>query len=491
MAGAFLQGYRDQGNADRQGALSSMQRVSGVLSLKQSLDEQASNEALKGALAASGGDLTKAMQATIQSGNLPAAAKLAPLLKLQQESDMAKRLAGIDVSNMTPEKATAAGMQFSAAGHPLGPAFMTLANQLRTQDAAVAEHRGQVSTPAPITATPQMGINPMGVLAERSQIPTDTISGNPTQPIPFESVPPEVQEAMRSGGRFSIGVGPSTNPAENTQRVGGLFSPLYTSQNPAIQAQAAMEQLTTDRSNPRVVSPTSRIAAFDRLAAANTASANATAMKQMGIDSRQPQRVTTTTIADPNDPTGQRGLVIDANTREVIGVSPKLTQTGTIDVKLQQQLPQARRVVALVTQNMDRLDTALAELDKDPGLSNITGSIAGRTPNITNLATGAQAKLKSIKSQIFQSSLQAMREASKTGGAVGNVSDKEGDKLENTIAALDQAQSTKDFRAQIAKAREQVKLSKQIINQAYQDQFGNVQPYSPGQGGSSGTWKDL
>lgn len=205
-----------------------------------------------------------------------------------------------------------------------------------------------------------------------------------------------------------------------------------------------------------------------------------------------PAPVTPVTIADPSDPTGMGTIVVDGRTQQVIGKGPKLTQAGGADQKLALQKPQATLRVNSMTQNFDRLDTALQELNDDPGLSHITGSIAGRTPNLLNSATGAQAKLNSVKSQIFQESLQAMREASKTGGAVGNVSDREGDKLERTLSALDQAQGTKDFQVQLKKAQAQIRLSRQLIQQAYDEQFGGVQssptggPPSPK--GASGAW---
>ena len=195
--------------------------------------------------------------------------------------------------------------------------------------------------------------------------------------------------------------------------------------------------------------------------------------------------VTPVTIADPNDPSGT--LVVDGRTNRVLGKGPKLTQTGATSAKLIAGKPQAKLRVDTMIQNLDRMDTAMADLDADPGLTNITGTIMGRTPNITNVATGAQAKLDSIKSQIFQSSLQSMREASKTGGAVGNVSDREGDKLERTLAALDQAQGTPAFKYQLKRAREQVKLSKELIQRAFDEQFGDVQdaPSAPAAGGWS------
>ena len=142
--------------------------------------------------------------------------------------------------------------------------------------------------------------------------------------------------------------------------------------------------------------------------------------------------------------------------------------------KLSAGLPQARLRTESMKQNLDRLDEAMTALHDNPDLERITGTIAGRTPNLTNAATGAQADLNSIKSQIFQSSLQSMREASKTGGAVGNVSDREGDKLERTLAGLDQSAGTPKFKENLKKAIDQVRLSKQLIQNAFDEQYGDV-----------------
>lgn len=211
------------------------------------------------------------------------------------------------------------------------------------------------------------------------------------------------------------------------------------------------------------------------------------------VTNNNPAPITVTTIADPTDPTRQRTLQVDGRTYKgggigspgVIGEGQKLTQTGGVDTKLALSKPQAELRVQSISQNMDRLASAMQALHDDKGLPQITGTVYGRTPNLTNKATGAQAQLNSIKSQIFQESLQAMREASKTGGAVGNVSDREGDKLERTLAALDQAQGTPAFQAQLKKAMAQVKLSKQLIQKAFEDQYSHVQPYVPGGGGGA------
>ena len=195
--------------------------------------------------------------------------------------------------------------------------------------------------------------------------------------------------------------------------------------------------------------------------------------REPSISVNQDPPITAVTLQDPKNPNAT--IIVDGRSGRVIGAGPKLSAVGGAEQKLSLGMPAAKLRVESMGQNLDRLDSALNTLHDNKGLTNITGTIMGRTPNITNTATGAQAQLNSIKSQIFQSSLQAMREASKTGGAVGNVSDREGDKLERTIAALDQAQGTPDFKKQLKKAVDQVRLSKELIDTAFQEQYGGVE----------------
>lgn len=187
--------------------------------------------------------------------------------------------------------------------------------------------------------------------------------------------------------------------------------------------------------------------------------------------------VTPVTIQDPQNPNNT--VIVDGRTGKVIGAGPKLTQTGANDYKLAQQLPAAKLQKDITVQNLDKLDSAVSDLAKDPGLSHITGTLAGRTPNLTNTATGAQAKLDSIKADVFVSALQSMRAQNKTGGAVGNVSNREGDKLEATLGALQQAQGTSDFKIQLKKVQEQVRQSKELIQNAFDEQFRDVRMSTP------------
>ena len=66
------------------------------------------------------------------------------------------------------------------------------------------------------------------------------------------------------------------------------------------------------------------------------------------------------------------------------------------------------------------------------------------------------AQLKTLKASIAFNELSAMRAASKTGGALGNVSNVELALLESALGALDQAQTPAQFRVQLQKIRDSV-----------------------------------
>lgn len=83
-----------------------------------------------------------------------------------------------------------------------------------------------------------------------------------------------------------------------------------------------------------------------------------------------------------------------------------------------------------------------------------------------------QSLLTSLKANITQKSLTEMRMASKTGGALGNVSNQENEMLANSLAALDQWQSADQLRAQVMKVIESAQRWERI-KQAY--------GWSPGQ----------
>lgn len=99
---------------------------------------------------------------------------------------------------------------------------------------------------------------------------------------------------------------------------------------------------------------------------------------------------------------------------------------------------------------LDRLATAANEVLQSPGLGRITG-IAGMIPNVPGMAgADAQAKLQTLKAQVGFNVLQEMRNASKTGGALGSITERELGFLQNALNALDTAQSEGQIRESLS-----------------------------------------
>ena len=136
--------------------------------------------------------------------------------------------------------------------------------------------------------------------------------------------------------------------------------------------------------------------------------------------------------------------------------------------------PKATEAFNATTQSTDNLIQDLKDLRNHPGLDHITGAIMGTSlggPNITGPARAAQALLDTIKSKGAFESLSQLRAASPTGGALGNVSDKEEQMLGNAFGTLQQNQNTEDFKKNVDKVIARLEQSKQNISNAYTDTY--------------------
>ena len=136
--------------------------------------------------------------------------------------------------------------------------------------------------------------------------------------------------------------------------------------------------------------------------------------------------------------------------------------------------PKATEAFNATTQSTDNLIQDLKDLRNHPGLDHITGAVMGTSlggPNITGAARAAQALLDTIKSKGAFESLSQLRAASPTGGALGNVSDKEEQMLGNAFGTLQQNQNTEDFKKNVDKVIARLEQSKQNISKAYADTY--------------------
>lgn len=146
------------------------------------------------------------------------------------------------------------------------------------------------------------------------------------------------------------------------------------------------------------------------------------------------------TLAQGKTPPGYR-KTDDGNLEAIPG--------GPADLKMQGAFNQDTAMLQNTSADMDRLAESANQILNHPGLSGITG-LRGSIPDIPGTqAADARALLNKLKSQVGFSVLQNMRNNSKTGGALGNVSDAEGKRLENNLASVESAQSIDQMKREL------------------------------------------
>jgi hypothetical protein len=144
--------------------------------------------------------------------------------------------------------------------------------------------------------------------------------------------------------------------------------------------------------------------------------------------------------------------------------------------KREAAFPQATSVIKGFESKSDSFIKDLEKLRDHPGLSQITGLVAGRVPALTADGRAAQALYDKVVAKGGFQALQDLRDASKTGGALGNVSNQEGKQLTASFAAIDRRQDAKDVKAAIEDAIGSVQGAKTRMREAYDSTYS----YKPG-----------
>ena len=154
---------------------------------------------------------------------------------------------------------------------------------------------------------------------------------------------------------------------------------------------------------------------------------------------------------------------------------------GPADLKLAGALNADTQALSGSNASMDRLAIAANEALNAPGLAGAYG-LRGAIPNIPGSdAANATALLNTLKSQVGFGVLQDMRNNSKTGGALGAVSDKENTMLQANLAALEKAQSVEQARESLKKIIAYTEAAKGRLSAAYNMRHGDgsVNPGGP------------
>ncbi|MBX2989500.1 MAG: hypothetical protein KF802_16545, partial [Bdellovibrionaceae bacterium] len=177
---------------------------------------------------------------------------------------------------------------------------------------------------------------------------------------------------------------------------------------------------------------------------ANPAAANV--QQQQAAASNPQQR---NEITDPNDPNYPhiRLAPEGANTKEWYEAETKRVAA------IRNNRPSQIRGAEMVTQDINR---AINLIDKSP---NATGALANITKQIGDSPAGnLHALLQGIKSNIAFDRLQAMRQNSPTGGALGSVSDNDMALLQSAYGSLEQSQD-----------KDQIKYNLRRLSNVYND----------------------
>lgn len=124
--------------------------------------------------------------------------------------------------------------------------------------------------------------------------------------------------------------------------------------------------------------------------------------------------------------------------------------------------------------NFDRMISEAQAIKDHPSLDMATGltALTGKIP-----ATGAynfRSRLNTLKSKTGFQVLQEMRANSPTGGALGQVSDRENQLLQENIANLDPNQSSQDVRDALQRTIDYAVGAKQRLQSAYDETYSGI-----------------
>lgn len=156
-----------------------------------------------------------------------------------------------------------------------------------------------------------------------------------------------------------------------------------------------------------------------------------------------------------------------------------LIQSTVLTSKQKRDLELARpatmgSVEYVVNTNRQMRDT-VKEILNSPGFDDAFG-LGGETKSKVpgSPAATVRSRLEQLKGNLFVEAITAMRNASKTGAAVGSATEREGDKLEASRAAIQQFQSVDAARKELNRLLRQLEESENSVVNAYKRTYGDA-----------------
>lgn len=320
---------------------------------------------------------------------------------------------------------------------------------------------------APAAAAPSMMRQPAAAaLPAAPAAPTNMLAGTP-----FDIGVTAPPRAAPVNALAAPPAAPSTTAPGVTRE---MVQSMLTSPSARIREQGKALVQTLEKPE-RPYEPTELEKLLNRQAQAAPGSPEARAL-QSRIDiltKREPK--------EPKEPSAPIAVVDEATGKvkyvsreEAIGKTPPSAMEGLPPKEIQKReasYPKTTAALRSFETQADTLVTNLTKLRDHPGLSGITGLIFGRTPAITAEARSAKADLDNILARGGFAELAAMRQASPTGGALGNISNQEVKYLRDAFGALDPVQDTETFKKKIDDVITQLQSSKRNVREEYDNTY--------------------
>jgi len=186
------------------------------------------------------------------------------------------------------------------------------------------------------------------------------------------------------------------------------------------------------------------------------------------------------------DPVTNKPIYVSRDEAITKRLAPATALEGVPPKEIQRReavFPQAAAAVKGFEAKSESFIKDLKALRDHPGLSSITGIAAGRMPGLTSDGRAAQALYDKIVAKGGFQALQDLRDASKTGGALGNVSNQEGKQLTSSFAAIDRRQDAPEVQAAIDQAISDVEGTRTRVREAYDSTYEYRAAPKPGKPG--------
>jgi hypothetical protein len=162
---------------------------------------------------------------------------------------------------------------------------------------------------------------------------------------------------------------------------------------------------------------------------------------------------------------------------EPIPGGPTTTTLSPKEIQAREaKFPQANLAVKSFESKSDSVLKDIERLRNHPGLSSITGIVAGRAPGVTAAGREALELYEKVVAGLQFKELQDMRNASPTGGALGNVSNQEGTQLRQAAGALSRVQEKPSVQNELDRIAESIRGAKSRVREA----FDLTYEYKPG-----------